>query len=125
MNEVDNRSEINCESPEMDVGEYFQYYAISNEVEKKENTTDAIVAMSGAASSLSEEKKEELVARDEILKGLLTVTCGKKPKNVVSRHYFHDALIDQDKEKKARPESGDQCLPPAQTLITCAPSPLI
>ncbi|CAJ1961919.1 unnamed protein product [Cylindrotheca closterium] len=106
MNDVDKSTKIDCTFPERDEIWYWNHYGLSNETKENKSTTGPIVAMSGSAKALSDDTKEALVARDEILKGLLNVTGGKK--SIVSRYYFHDALIDQDNAKKAGSESEDR-----------------
>lgn len=108
MNYVDKSMEIDCDTPERDELWYWNHFGGSNETKEKKNTSGPIVAMSGSAKSLSDDQKEKLVARDEILKGLLKVSVGKKSTKVVSRYFFHDALIDQDKDDKTGLDLEDQ-----------------
>ena len=72
------------------------HFGHSKKVTKKKSDSSQIIAMAGSAKELSEDKKEALVNRDEILQRLLEVSDGNKSCKVVSRHYFHDALIDQE-----------------------------
>lgn len=114
MNDVDKSTEIDCTSPERDELWYWNHYGVSNETNEKKSTTGPIVAMSGSAKALSDDQKEALVARDEILQKLLVVTGGKKSTKVVSRYYFHDALIDQENATKAVCKSEDQSPQPTE-----------
>jgi hypothetical protein len=60
-----------------------------------------IIAMSGnEVANLSDDKKEKLAARDEILMHLLDVSSGQKKSKVVSRYTFHDALLDKEETEK-------------------------
>lgn len=59
------------------------------------------MAMSGnEVANLSDDKKERLAARDEILMHLLAVSTSKKQSKVVSRYTFHDALLDKEETEK-------------------------
>jgi CW-type Zinc Finger len=60
-----------------------------------------------ADSSLSKEDTQRLVDKDPVLKHLLKITENKKKSTLVSRHYFHEALmqiqdIDEEPEQDSK-----------------------
>jgi hypothetical protein len=56
---------------------------------------------SDSGGEISEEKTELLVARDAVLQGLLKVSAKEKKSSVISKYYFHDALLEEkDLEEK-------------------------
>lgn len=101
MNDVDKSTKIDCKTPEMDELQYWKHFGITSETKESKTSSGAIVAVAGSAQSLSEDMKKALVARDVILEGLLDVSGKKSKKKVVSRYYFHDALIDKEKINKS------------------------
>lgn len=54
-------------------------------------------------TSLSEEKKAGLVKRDEILQYILKLQLNSKKTKIVSRHYFHEALLEPMGERQDVP----------------------
>jgi hypothetical protein len=82
-----------------------------------------IIAMSGnEVANLSDDKKEKLAARDEILMQLLDVSSGQKKSKVVSRYIFHDALLDKEETEKVVSSSNVRTKPESlSSTATVAP----
>jgi hypothetical protein len=113
MNEHDTSMQLDCSFAEKDALWYSRHFVASEKAAQENDTTDSgnssnnqIIAMSGdAAHNLSDEKKERLAARDEILTNLLNVsssgsTSSRKQSKIVSQFHFHDALLDEKVTEK-------------------------
>lgn len=55
--------------------------------------------------ALSDETTQRLTSKDEILQHLLTITETGKKSNIISRHYFHEALLESKGNLGETPES--------------------
>ena len=91
MDDHDKRMELECCFPEKDAIWYSQHFRKPNE--KSETITPPGLIISTAANRMSKAETEKLVERDELLKNILTVSSTKNPALIVSKHYFHDALL--------------------------------
>lgn len=91
MNSYDDSMKIDCTFPEKDALWYSRHYT---QMKKKDEDDSPIIAMTGdAIANISDETKNRLASRDEILTKLLDVSKGQKKSRIVSRYYFHDALL--------------------------------
>jgi hypothetical protein len=92
MDDHDKRMELECCFPEKDAIWYSQHFRTPNE--KSETITSPGLVISTAGNTISKAETEKLVERDEVLKNILTVSSStKNPALIVSKHYFHDALL--------------------------------
>lgn len=98
MDKHDSSLKIDCTFPEQDTLWYHRHHA---EMKKAENDAP-IIAMTGGSTSMSDDTKEKLVQRDKILTKLLDVSTGHNKSNIISRYYFHDALL-KEKESQDAP----------------------
>lgn len=77
-----------------DTSWYKDHFQTPNE-ESHASSPGVITISSDSNTSLSKEKTEKLIARDEILLKLLEVKAKDRDAKIVSKHYFHDALLEE------------------------------
>jgi hypothetical protein len=83
---------------------YNRHFKKPNE---KPELSSPVLAISGdSRTKLSKEKADKLVARDEILKGLLGLMANETNSTAISKHYFHDSLL-EEKEREDKGSSND------------------
>jgi hypothetical protein len=85
---------------------YNRHFKKPNEM--PEVTSPVLVIPGASTTKLSKKKTAKLVAKDEILKGLLKVLANETNSSAISKHYFHDALLEEKEiEEKG---SSDQAV---------------
>lgn len=97
LNERDNVNNT-CEAPEKDRAWYYRHL-IEGQTDILQESPVKCIARDTADSALSQEEKAKLVEKDVILKKLLTVTASDQQSSVISKHYFHDALLAETEEE--------------------------
>jgi hypothetical protein len=105
MNEYDFRMKWKCSQGEKDPDWYIEHYRKPNRPlnEKKASASQIIDSVFGR---LSDEKTKEFVAKDKILQNLLTVSASGK--EIVSKHYFHDALLADENASVKKEKNVDK-----------------
>jgi len=94
VNEHDQRMDLNCSFPEKEALWYSQHFKTPNEKSKVITSSSLIVET--ASTTISKAESEILVERDDVLKNILTISSRtKNPTLIVSKHYFHDALLSE------------------------------
>ncbi|KAG7348165.1 SNF2-related protein [Nitzschia inconspicua] len=99
MNEFDQRMVWSCNIPEKDAMWYHEHFKKANVPKALSNPTSESkggiycghVLDATGQDKMTDEATKKLVERDLILKNLLTVSANEK--QIVSKHYFHDALL--------------------------------
>jgi hypothetical protein len=69
---------------------------------------------------ISKKKTEKLVARDVILQKLLNISARDKTSAIVSKHYFHEALLNDEPEEEKK---DDETSSSSQLAIQSTPPP--
>ena len=94
MNQHDKRMQWTCQIAEKDQAWYDEYFLHPNEPPAE--GAAPFTATHATSANLSPDQVEKLVARDPILKSLLDVSVGaRRPRSIVSKHIFHDVLLDE------------------------------
>eukprot|EP00536_Pseudo-nitzschia_multiseries_P009251 jgi/Psemu1/325559/estExt_fgenesh1_pg.C_2530022 len=92
MNEHDARMHLTCSFEEKDSVWYYHHFRKPNE--KTSSSTASGAADAETTNKLSAAETEKLVQNDVILQNILTISSrSKKAERIVSKHYFHEALI--------------------------------
>ena len=94
MNKHDKRMQWTCQIAEKDQAWYDEYFLHPNEPPAE--GAAPFTATHVTSANLSQDQVEKLVARDPILTSLLGVRVGaRKPHSIISKHIFHDVLLDE------------------------------
>jgi len=94
VNKHDQRMDLTCNFPEKEAMWYSQHFKKPNE--KSKSSTSPSLLVETASTTISKAETEMLVERDELLKNILTISSRtKNPALIVSKHYFHDALLSE------------------------------
>lgn len=110
MNKHDKRMQWTCQIKEKDQAWYDEYFLHPNEPPAE--GAAPFTATHSSSANLSQDQVDKLVARDSILLSLLDVTVGaRRPCSIVSKHIFHDVLLDEVRHDSAL--NASVSLPPA------------
>lgn len=93
---VDDDVNNNCSASEKDSKWYGRHY--SDQLEVLKDSPAKCIARDSSDSAIPQDQKASLVERDEILKHLLEVTADKRKNSVISKYYFHDALLEETED---------------------------
>jgi hypothetical protein len=100
MNKHDKRMQWTCQIKEKDQAWYDEYFLHPNEPPAE--GAAPFTATQSSSATLSQDQVDKLVARDSILLSLLDVTVGaRRPCSIVSKHIFHDVLLDEVRHDSA------------------------
>jgi hypothetical protein len=97
MNTLDSVNNT-CDAPEKDTRWYYRHLSAQLDNVLKDSPVKCI-ARETIDSALSQEEKAKLVESDKILTHLLKVTAGEQKSSVISKYYFHDALLAETEEQ--------------------------
>ena len=108
MNELDSDNNT-CDAPEKDARWYYRH--LSEQLDILKDSPAKCIAREAIDSALSQEEKAKLVERDKILTHLLKVTAGDQKSSVISKYYFHDALLAETEDRYEGNDAADANAP--------------
>jgi hypothetical protein len=112
MNLVDVRNNT-CEAPERDQL-WYERHLYSTDAELNESPIKCM-ASDPIDTSASQRAKKKLVSNDEILEHLLDVTERQKKTTMISKFYFHEALLESTKDSTEEIQGLREALEAEQT----------
>jgi hypothetical protein len=96
--EMNNDDDVNnkCSASEKDSKWYGRHF--SDQLEVLKDSPIKCIARDSSDAAIPQDQRALLVDRDEILKHLLEVTADKQKNSVISKYYFHDALLEETED---------------------------
>jgi hypothetical protein len=95
MNKNDDANN-KCSASEKDAEWYGRHF--SDQLEVLKDSPVKCIVRDSSDSAIPQDHKALLIDRDEILKHLLEVTADKQKNSVISKYYFHDALLEETED---------------------------
>ena len=107
LSDIHNKS---CDDPEKDKFWYALRLKDGQATISHEGTIKTNTIRDNTDSALSNEENQKLAKKDIILQKLLTVTARDRATSIISKHYFHDALLADTKDAPitAVPQSSNE-----------------
>jgi hypothetical protein len=115
MNKFDVRNNT-CKAPERDQLWYERQFNTDTAVSESQSPIKCM-ASDPIDSSSSEGAKQKLVSNDVILEHLLDVTERQKKTTMVSKFYFHEALLESTKDSKEEIEGLREAIEAEKTTM--------